>query len=254
MNKTNIEYLQYTWNPIAMLCTPLSPGCKNCWHRAIAKSRLANNPTLPPAVRQAYAGASKPLLLNDRLRQPAARKKPTLIGVQYMGDIFHPTIPHTFRDDIFITMASTPQHWYIVLSKYSRQMQDYLSLTWPQPLDNVIGMTSVESQDYAYRIDRLLAAPLRLRGVSIGPLLGPIDIAHYTSALDWVIVEDESGPARRPAELDWVRCIRDACINTHTPFFFKQWHGTGKRESIPALDGCQWAQYPTALHNIVASS
>lgn len=49
MQKTPIEYLTHTWNPLAMRCTPVSEGCKNCWHLRMA-DRLAAMPPLSNAA------------------------------------------------------------------------------------------------------------------------------------------------------------------------------------------------------------
>jgi len=59
VNKTNIEYLDYTWNPIVMRCTPVSEGCANCWHLATA-DRLAKNPKVDPELRLIYEKAAGP--------------------------------------------------------------------------------------------------------------------------------------------------------------------------------------------------
>ena len=74
MNRTNIEYLTHTWNPVAMQCTPVSEGCRNCWHLRMA-DRLAANPTIGARERTAYAGG-EPVLCEDRLKDPLRRNKP----------------------------------------------------------------------------------------------------------------------------------------------------------------------------------
>jgi len=86
MNKTKIEYLTHTWNPIAMRCSPVSEGCSNCWHLALA-NRLAKNPMIPEDRQKAYAGG-EPVLIEKELDAPLNRKKPAIIGVQFMGDLF----------------------------------------------------------------------------------------------------------------------------------------------------------------------
>ena len=88
MNKTNIEYLDLTWNPIVMRCTPIAEGCKNCWHLRMA-DRLAG---MNRQLRDIYSGKSKPYLDLLRLTEPLYRKKPAKIGTQFMGDLFHKNI------------------------------------------------------------------------------------------------------------------------------------------------------------------
>lgn len=94
MNRTKIEYLTHTWNPIAMRCTPVSDGCANCWHLSMAK-RLAGNDGLNGLTwpqREAYKGGS-PYVLDRELDAPLALRKPARVGVQFMGDLFHDAVP-----------------------------------------------------------------------------------------------------------------------------------------------------------------
>jgi protein gp37 len=108
------------------------------------------------------------------------------------------------------------------------------------PLNNVwIGITAENQQMADERIPLLMECPAVLRFISIEPMLGPIDLRNvapcddfYTDALDtpdgdmaiqWVIVGGESGPDARPMHPNWVRSLRDQCLATNTPFFYKQW-------------------------------
>ena len=76
----------------------------------------------------------------------------------------------------------------------------------------------------------------------LGPLAG-----LELDGIDWVIVGGESGPKARPIEADWVRDIRDQCLASETPFFFKQWGGVFKKKSGRELDGRTWDQMPVRL-------
>ena len=92
MNTTKIEYLTHTWNPIAMLCDPVSPGCEKCWHRRRAKM-LAGNEKLEEPARKAWAGGPPWLNLKE-LAAPRKAEKPRRIGVQFMGDWLHEQVFH----------------------------------------------------------------------------------------------------------------------------------------------------------------
>lgn len=112
---------------------------------------------------------------------------------------------------------------------------------WPLP--NVWLMATVCNQDEADRlIPILLEISAAVRGVSIEPMLGPVDLTRYldmeetryrgddTSGfldyeplLHWVICGGETGPGARPMHPDWVRGLRDQCAAAGTPFFFKRW-------------------------------
>lgn len=73
-------------------------------------------------------------------------------------------------------------------------------------------------------------------GLSFGPNSG--------KKIDWVVCGEESGPARRPCNVDWVRSLRDQCTATETPFFYKQAIVGSRKVSMPVLDGCTWDQMP----------
>ena len=64
------------------------------------------------------------------------------------------------------------------------------------------------------------------------------------TGIDWVIAGGESGPGARPMQPDWVREIRDNCVQSRTPFFFKQWGGVFKKKTGRTLDGRTWDQTP----------
>ena len=79
--------------------------------------------------------------------------------------------------------------------------------------------------------------------LSIEPLLGPLPDLELR-AIDWVIVGGESGPGHRPLEADWVRHVRDCCLEQRTAFFFKQWGGRTPKEGGRTLDGRTWDELP----------
>ena len=253
MNKTKIEQLEFSWNPIAMRCTPVSEGCANCWHLRTA-NRLACNPQFTDEVRAAYAGEGPPVLVPSRLEDPLKRKKPSMIGVQWMGDLFHEDIPEQFIYQIFDVATKINHHTFQFLTKRPVRMEevtkDYcLHREIRQMPDNVWGLVTTENQETAdYRIPILLQCPFRTLGVSIEPMLGSIKLNPYKwlpcnyykhgscveqlqgaafksygpPRLDWVVVGGESGSGARPMDPDWVRSLRDQCKESGVPFFFKQ--------------------------------
>ena len=64
--------------------------------------------------------------------------------------------------------------------------------------------------------------------------------------IDWVILGGESGPRARPMEESWVIEIRDQCVESEVPFFFKQWGGVNKKKAGRILDGRIWDEVPEA--------
>lgn len=259
MNKTKIEYLDMTWNPIAMRCTPVSPGCAHCWHLRMA-DRLAGNDAFAPEVRAAYAGEGPPVLVGSRLEEPLRRREPAVIGVQWMGDLFHEDVE--FADIWFIwkAMRKCQQHTFQILTKrIERAVRDILMFycAGEKPLPNVWLGVSVENLDYLWRIGELLKCPTEVRFVSLEPLLGPIHlksrwmidanekqewIEAVPPSLDWVIIGGEGGPGARPMHLDWVRDLLEQCRAAGVPAFVKQlgsaWaheHGGDAKGGDPSL-------------------
>ncbi len=107
-----------------------------------------------------------------------------------------------------------------------------------------MGVT-VENSSCRNRIDSLRNIPAHVKFLSLEPLLGPIPNINL-HGIDWVIAGGESGPRSRPIEKEWVIDIRDHCIATDVPFFFKQWGGFNKKKNGKLLDGREWQEIPRA--------
>ncbi len=257
MNKTDIEYLDYTWNPLAMLCTPTeSPGCLNCWHRKFAK-RHAGNPLFSRDNRAAWGGKGPPVLRLDELEAPSKLKKPSRIGVQFMGDLFHEKVSHKQLTRIFSAMSyDAPHHKYIVLTKRPERAKEYFD-PWLNEDEKYLWLgVSVSNQADADRwIPSLLEIPAAKRFVSYEPALGPVDFSRFLSrkwtlachdyptertiGLDLIIAGGESinGKPGRPSDINWFQGARDQCADSGTPFLLKQMEINGKVVKMPELDG-----------------
>jgi protein gp37 len=140
-----------------------------------------------------------------------------------------------------------------LLTKRPQNFRRYLPEAWrDNPPANVWGLTTVESENYLWRIDALKTVPFAVHGLSLEPLLG--DLPHLREHLDgieWVIVGGESGAEARPMHPDWARRIRDCCVEMGIPFHFKQWgqHNAdlvhiGKQAAGHLLDGREWQEFP----------
>lgn len=131
------------------------------------------------------------------------------------------------------------------------------------PLSSVWLGTSVENQEAAFRIDSLVKTPAAVRFLSCEPLLGPLNLDKWlwnndpctpglddgcpdspTYWLDWIITGGESGTGHRPCNPDWVRSIRDQCLDGHVAFFHKQWGGHTPKAGGRLLDGIEWNEMP----------
>lgn len=231
MAATSIEWTEVSWNPVTG-CSKISPGCSNCYAERMA-TRLK-------AMGQVNYARGFEVAVHERtLRVPLAWRKPQLVFVNSMSDLFHERVPENFIRSVFDVMVAAERHRFQVLTKRSQRMMELASsLPWP---DNVWMGVSVESEDYTHRLDHLRTTPARIKFVSLEPLLGPIEDLD-TTGIDWVIVGGESGPGARAMDAAWVRSLRDQCVAARVPFFFKQWGGFRKKRAGRLLDGRIWDQ------------
>jgi protein gp37 len=243
-NNSRIEWTEATWNPVAG-CTILSPGCTNCYAMRMA-ARLAVmgqdkyvGTTRKTGGRHKWNGVVK--IDPSSLETPRRWKKGRLIFVNSMSDLFHENVPLAFIRKVFEVMEDTPQHTYQVLTKRAERLEELSkNLRWPA---NVWMGVSVESEAYQYRIDHLRRTQAKTKFLSLEPLLGPLDNLNLRG-IDWAIAGGESGPGARPMPKEWVRSIRDQCIEAQVAFHFKQWGGKNKKKAGRVLDGRTWDEWP----------
>ena len=233
---SSIEWTDATWNPVTG-CTKISPGCKNCYADRMAKR-------LQSMGQPRYRDGFKLTLQPDVVEQPLTWKKPRLVFVNSMSDLFHDEVPLSYLEEVFQVMAEARWHVFQVLTKRSERLAEIANrLVWPS---NVWMGVSIESEDYTYRIDHLSGIPAAVKFLSVEPLLGPIKSLSLRN-IDWVIVGGESGPHARMIDPNWVRSIRNDCVTEGVPFFFKQWGGTRKSTTGRVLDGRTWDELPQPI-------
>lgn len=226
-----INWTENIWN-VMHGCTPCSSGCIRCFACHMAARQMGRGSV-------GYENGFAVTTRLDRLHEPVTRKKPTLVFVASMGDLFHRDVPDWFITSVFEVMQACPQHRFQVLTKRAERMAA-MELTWPE---NVWAGVSVENEDYLHRIDLLRQVPAKVRWLSIEPLLGALPGLDLTG-IDWAVVGGESGPGARPMAADWARGIRDLCLSGRTAFFFKQWGGRKKKAAGRVLDGVTWDEMP----------
>lgn len=228
-----IEWTDSTWNPVTG-CTKISAGCTHCY-----AERMANR--LHAMGNKRYDNKFKVTLHNDLIETPLSWKKPRIIFVNSMSDLFHKDVPLEFIKKVFDVMKKADQHIFQVLTKRSNRLVELAAeLPWPP---NVWIGVSVENQAMVKRVDDLRMVPGQIRFLSIEPFIDPIHNLEL-SGIHWVIVGGESGPYARPMKAEWVRTIRDMCNDTNVKFFFKQWGGTNKKKTGRLLDGMYWNEMP----------
>jgi protein gp37 len=185
----------------------------------------------------------------DVIKEPLNWKRPQMIFVNSMSDLFHQDVSIEFVLDVFDVMRQAFWHTFQVLTKRSERLLDMSSeINWPK---NVWMGVSVENENYTYRIDHLRQTNAHIHFLSLEPLLGPLPNLNLDN-IEWVIVGGESGPGARPMNRLWVTEIRDQCENANIPFFFKQWGGVNKKKTGRSLDGRTWDELPIQLVNIRA--
>ena len=255
-------------------CTPVSEGCSHCWSAGMTH-RFHQNRGL--TTNGHFNG--KIVCREDRLGEILKRKKPTRWVI--WNDLWHPSVPFGFIDKVMAVFNKCPQHTGQILTKRPERMLEYRQKQrfnpWP---DNIIGMVTAENQKMAdIRIPLLLQCGFKTTGVSIEPMLGPVDLDYIKDfskpnrftkyeriysltgersclghrmteeKLDQVIVGGESGPGARPMSPGWPRGVRDQCVAADVPFFFKQWGGINKKKAGRSLDGRKWNEMPKELNN-----
>ncbi|QMW24589.1 DUF5131 family protein [Sandaracinobacteroides saxicola] len=239
-----IEWTDATWNPVTG-CTKITRGCENCYAARFAE-RFRGVPGHP------FSRGFDLTLRPDRIKQPLQWKRPRMIFVNSMSDLFHKLVPNEFIDQVFDAMEEADWHVYQLLTKRSSLMRNYLNRRYgaqSMPAHIWVG-TSVEDARAKGRIDHLRAAPRGVRFLSIEPLIGALGTINL-NGIDWVIVGGESGPGARPMQLAWAREVRDQCTEQQVPFFFKQWGGLRPKSGGRILDGREWNDFPKQQANAV---
>ncbi len=236
---SSIEWTDATWNPVTG-CTKVSPGCAHCYAETFAE-RFRGVRGHP------YEQGFDLKLWPERLELPLTWKRPKMIFVNSMSDLFHPDVRDAFIQQVFEVMARAHWHTFQILTKRpERAAEMSAGLPWP---GNVWMGTSVENQRFTSRVSSLTRTDARVKFLSCEPLLGPLCLD--LRAIDWVIVGGESGAGARPMRADWARSVRQQCMDAGVPFFFKQWGAhdeagvrRGKKAAGRVLDGRTWDELP----------
>lgn len=236
MGSSKIEWTESTWNPTTG-CTKISAGCANCYAERMAmRLKAMGTPK--------YANGFEVTLHEDCLSEPYSWKKPKVIFVNSMSDLFHEDIPFSFIDKVFKVMNENPQHIFQVLTKRAELLLEYSKkLNWTS---NIWMGVTVEDIKAKRRIDYLRETNAAVKFLSCEPLisdLGNLDLQK----INWVIVGGESGPKSRPIKEDWVLDIFNQCKSVDIPFFFKQWGGVNKKKTGKKLQGEIYHEMPEII-------
>lgn len=237
--RSGIEWTETTWNPVTG-CSKISPGCAHCYAERMARRLQAMG---VGKYRRGFDVA----VHENALAEPLRWRRPRLVFVNSMSDLFHSSVPAPFIEAVFDVMNRAGQHAFQVLTKRPDRVKLLEKrLHWTP---NIWLGTSIESERWLGRRALLVGSGARTKFLSLEPLLGPLPGLDL-SGIDWVIVGGESGPGARPMKAEWVRAIRDGCVRRNVPFFFKQWGGVFKKRAGRTLDGRTWDQMPVVAATV----
>ena len=233
MATSKIEWTEETWNPITG-CSKISAGCKNCYAERFAKRLQAMHV-------DRYKNAFTVTVHRETFDKPLSWKKPRMIFVNSMSDIFHEDICEEDILALFKVMNEANWHTFQVLTKRpERLLRLSKKINWTP---NIWMGVSVENKETLNRIDYLKKTDAKVKFVSAEPLLESLSTIDLTG-IDWLIVGGESGHNSRPIDKRWVIELRDLAEKTNTAFFFKQWGGINKKKNGSLLEGKHYKEYP----------
>lgn len=245
---SKIEWTDKTWNPVTG-CNKVSTGCKNCYAMTMSERLQSMGiEKYKDTVKRTAGGnlnfTGKINLIESALNDPLKWKKPYMVFVNSMSDLFHEKVPFEYISRVLNTIAKTPQHTYQILTKRADRMQEYFKshTTLKHPLKNLwLGVSCENQKTLEERVPCLLKCPASVRFISAEPLLGDLDLyklngllaygGQYSNGVEWagegginwVIAGGESGHGARAMSVEWVRNIQKQCKEFGVAFFFKQW-------------------------------
>ncbi len=237
MNKTKIDWADYTWNPV----TGCYHGCKYCYARRIVrrfgrknyelsidkKNRILTSPkNIIGGYKGPYPWGFNSTLHKYRLDEPQKLKKPSNIFVSSMGDLFGEWVPDYWIQKVFEACQKAPWHRYMFLTKNPGR---YVELAKKGLLVNETnywyGSTATNSKMSRFIKPKGDATKYNTF-ISIEPILQPWDIDPYEEfeSTQWVIIGAETGNRKGKAipEKEWIMAIKKACERAGTPLFMKE--------------------------------
>jgi protein gp37 len=241
MATTKIEWTESTWNPITGF-TKISSGCKYCYAEIMARRLKAMG-------QEKYKNGFNLTLHPDCLDEPYSWKKPKMIFVNSMSDLFHKEVPLYFIQRVFKVIKENPQHVFQVLTKRADVLHYYDSEGWLEWPHNLWMGVTVENNDVMQRIEHLRNTKARVKFLSCEPLLSPLNDMNL-QGIDWVIVGGESGRTPRPIKEEWAIDIKEQCQKANIAFYFKQWGGKNKKKNGRLLEGKKYDKMPELLTNL----
>ena len=228
-------------------CVKVSPACDSCYAEAFSR-RVGQDLWGKDSPRRFFSDRhwDAPLAWDRRAERSG---EPLRVFCSSMSDVFEANdevAPARWR--LWSLIERTPHLTWQLLTKRPENVRRMVPLAWLEawPANVWLGATVEDNRRARIRIPRLLAVPAAVRWLSCEPLLEDLELWPWLSGggLAWVICGGESGPHRRPMDLDWARRIRDDCAENGVAFFFKQ--VSSLRPGAPGPDDLMVRQFPAA--------
>lgn len=246
MTKTKIEWTEKTWNVITG-CTKYTEWCKNCYaekmHNRIREMWTVKKYSQPFNIVKFY---------EEELIKPYNWKKPSIIFVNSMSDVFHQDISDEEIFKIIKVAKDNPHHKFQILTKRTKRMYEFLMRNKEElsKIDNIIWGTTIENN---LRFNERFNFISELNNyyhtfISFEPLLDNIDFSNINwLKVWWFIVWWESWPWAREIKEEWVFSIKDYADKNNIPFMFKQWWGVNKKLNWCLLNWKEYKEFPEYL-------
>jgi len=202
MNKTGIEWTDYTWNPV----TGCLNNCEYCYARKLAK-------------RFKFKNGFRPTFHPDRLNDPEVVKHPSKIFVCSMADLFGDWVSPLWVSKVMNTVGRCEQHTFQFLTKFPQNLRRYN----PWPRNAWVGATATDDESFISALCHLAYVRAPVRFISIEPFLSPIRVNGpqlEASGIDWLIIGAQTNPLRLP-DSQWVADIAGAAVYAGIPIFIK---------------------------------
>ena len=239
-DKSAIGWTEATWNPTTG-CTEISQGCKHCYAKTLSKRLMAMG-------QHKYRNNFEYTEHKQDLNTPLKWKKPRMIFVNSMSDLFHEKATFDFTSAVFDTMNMANQHVYQILTKRPEKMARFIN-KWLEyrhlaelPGHIWVG-TSIENNATLHRMDPLRTIHADVRFISFEPLLEKLEPVNL-EGIQWAIIGGESGPNYRTMQEEWAKDLIVNCRMYSVPIFFKQWGGTRPTSGGRHINGRTYDEFP----------
>ncbi len=128
-----------------------------------------------------------------------------------------------WRAEAWQIIRLTPWHVYYITTKFPERIPSCLPPDWGEGWPHVRLGVSIEMHSFEWRAWRLLDIPASLRYLWTQPLLSYLELRDVlaTGEIGWVMCGGEHGPRYRPMRMEWALDLRDQCLGTGVPFFFR---------------------------------